>query len=300
MLRTGARLPGAGLVVLALAGALLLVPGAPRAAADGHCWGEDGQGNVIYTCSGGEDGSGGTGGSGGNSGGPPPCDLEKIKGYGGWEESEGGQVSHHCEGEDIACFVNYPSVLHDDEDEEPPGKPSEDAVYAYKGCYDDETLELLYNEYFWYQPGQPSVQELAWQAFGQLQLPDFTLVFNPPQQAVVRLDTWWWAAGAGEGPLEGTSAAGVVAIAEPDHMTIDPGDGSGAFTCPLVTSRSDRCAHVYQRASRGYEATATIEYTVRIEQNGSEIDVPGIPETITTEEQQVTVPVTEVQAVVVD
>ena len=77
--------------------------------------------------------------------------------------------------------------------------------------------------------------------------------------------------------------------------------GSGVMTCDIVTSESDACSHVYQRASGGdgYAARARLVYDVHFEQNGDPIEVAGMPETFESGWTEASVPVTEIQASVI-
>jgi hypothetical protein len=156
-----------------------------------------------------------------------------------------------------------------------------------------------YSDWIWYTPDEPSIQELAWEAYGRLVIPEFRLAFNPSEQAIIFVDTWWWAEGAGDGAVRGSSAAGLVAVAEPDRLEVDPGDGSGTIVCGWVTAKCDTCTHAYQKASAGgYPARARLVYGVHFEQNGQVLDVPGLPETLESGWEETTVPVHEVQAIV--
>ncbi len=277
------------LIVAALAACFMSLTGLGTAAADPDCTYEDSSSGYLgYDCTDttpGENGSDGDGGGGGE----PTCDLSLVEGIGK------DDAARWCQGTG-ACWANIPAVLP--EDEWPDNRPSDDHEYIYKSCV-DANGNVIDEGWQWYSPDEPSIEELAQQAFGELEAPAFTLSFSPPTESVIFLDTWWWAEGAPAGPLTGSAALGVQAIAEPDHMEIDPGDGSGTITCDFVTSESDECTHVYERASDGYPARARLVYDVHFEQNGNPLDVPGMPETFESPWHEATVPVTEVQANVV-
>lgn len=238
---------------------------------------------------GGTGSSGGSGGTGGNNGGgsEPPCDITLARGLGD---------AQWCEGDGYACWANIPSAVYPEPADWPEEPPTPDSVYIYKSCNNGTDR---YTSWGWQTPDQPSTEELAWQAYGRLTLPEFSLAFNPPGSTIIRIETWWWAAGAGPGAVTGSSAAGLVAIAEPKEMLIEPGDGSRRFSCEWSVTKSDTCTYTYQRASDGYPARAQLVYTVRFEDGGTPIEVPGLPETIETPWQETVVPVNEVQAIVV-
>ncbi|MQS05760.1 hypothetical protein [Streptomyces alkaliphilus] len=307
MLRAGHTV-GVGGVTVLLAAALLFV-GEERASAQ-LCTDEDkilvdlGGDSVEYRCP--ITGPGGAGGPGtGGGGAASACDLALVEVKGRKDAS----TSRFCEGV-YACFINFPSTVYPDPEDWPEGQPTEDSVYTYKACYGPDGARA-YGDWGWFVPDEPSVEQLAWQAYGRLVLPEFSLAFNPPEQAVIFVDTWWWAEGASRDPLRGTSAGGVVAIAEPNRMEVDPGDGSGVLGCPFVVNESKGCSHAYTKAStRGtaaaangsaaYPARARLLYNVRFENNGTPLNLPGLPETIETEWVETPVPVTEIQAVVVE
>ncbi|WP_461110606.1 hypothetical protein, partial [Streptomyces calidiresistens] len=75
-------------------------------------------------------------------------------------------------------------------------------MYTFKKCFAPDGSELPGVWEFITPPGDgPSVEELAWEAFGRLSVPGFTLAHNPPTQAVIFVDTWWWAEGPSEGEV---------------------------------------------------------------------------------------------------
>ncbi|MGW8851518.1 hypothetical protein ACWGNE_27525 [Streptomyces xiamenensis] len=250
---------------------------------------QNGEKTVSYeNCGGGSQEESDNGGGERSGNGTPSCDLSAMAGQGN---------TRWCEGT-TTCWAHIPSSVYKTQAEAPEQPPpSEDAVYIFKWCVSADG-ESSY-DWMWYTPDEISLEELAWQAYGRLTIPAFTLEFNPPQKAVIFIDTWWWASGTSDEVLTGSSAAGLVAIADPDRMEVDPGDGSGVMSCPFSTTKSDACAYTYERASDGYPARARLVYTVRFENNGAPLEVPGLPGAIESEWQEVTVPVTEVQASVV-
>jgi hypothetical protein len=280
-----------GLVVVLSGTVLVTAPAAPSAAGD--CWQavetSPGVWEYVNTCAGGGGGNDG----GDTGGGGPSCDYQ-------------GLFDEFCEGPN-ACWQNVPAALQGEE-YWPSPQPSPESILAYKRCIRPDGSE--YDEYFWITPDEVTIEELAIQAFGRLVAPAFTLAFNPPERTYVNLDTWFWADGAGDDPVTGSSAGGLVAIATPDHLEIDPGDGSGTRQCPWSSAESDACSHTYEKASVGgtavspagepsYPARARLVYTVHFENNGTPIDIPGIPTRFESTWQGAAVPVGEVQAIVV-
>ena len=121
----------------------------------------------------------------------------------------------------------------------PPGV-EETASYANQACFTQPPAEeLTSNEYIWVTPDEADIGAQVDAAYGQLAAPAFTLTFNPPRRGIVNLPNWYWAAGPTGATLTGSSAGGLVAIAEPDHLEVDPGDGNGAFECPWAVAQGD-------------------------------------------------------------
>ena len=97
----------------------------------------------------------------------------------------------------------------------------------------------------------------------------------------------------------------VTVSAQPSALIIDPGDGSGAFTCTgqppafdptrSASSQQSSCTHVYDVAGN-HEATATLVYDVSFTSN------VGVDGDLGTIEASSTTPLTvnEAQAVVTD
>jgi hypothetical protein len=287
--------PAGLLLALALAVGMVGTVQVQQAAAEPDCELEEyGDGEMEWVCRGDDEGEeGSSGGGGGNN--KPMCDLSVIDGIGH------PNATRYCDGPGIACWSNIPSEAYPDPDSWPEDPPSPGAVYVYKSCYgpDGESLAEHSDRYGWYIPQERSVPDLAWEAYGQLATPPFRLAFNPAEQAIIFIDTWWWAAGPDAGDVRSNSVGGVVAIAEPDRLEVDPGDGSGTIVCDWVTSKSDSCTHAYQRANAdGYPARARLVYGVRYEDGGAAVDLPSLPDTLESGWEETTVPVHEVQAIV--
>ncbi|MGP3968160.1 hypothetical protein [Streptomyces sp. 6N223] len=271
-----------------------------RAAAERDCgdgeYVEDGGGDVTIcvTDPGGES-SGGSGGSGGGGSAEPTCDHLDA-----YTAANPGHHEYYCQGEN-ACWENDPPFGFEDTSKWP-DPPSPDAGnYIFRWC-EDANGNITYQDFTWEnEVEEPPLEEQAETAFGELDAPSFTLAFNPPGEAVIYIETWLWADDAPSGNLEGSSAFGLVAIAQPDHLEVDPGDGSDTITCSFATTKSDACAHTYERVSGdgGYPARARLVYDVSYEDNGAPVDIPGAPDTLNSQWQERAIPVTEVQSNVV-
>ncbi|WP_049567069.1 hypothetical protein [Streptomyces sp. SBT349] len=293
--RVLAPLTTALLTTALLTTGLLALGGAALAAAEGPvtCTAPGPTGDVvIIDCEDPGENDPGDEGDDGSGDGTPACDLSQVEGLGKPD------ASRWCEGQN-ACWANIPSSVYPDPADWPEGRPTPESVYIYKECR-SPAGEVVVSEWTWHEPEGPSLEELARQAYGLLAPPDFGLAFSPPEQSVIFVETWWWAAGAG-GEIVGSSALGVRAVGTPSHIEVDPGDGSGAVTCPFVTSEADTCAHTYERAESdpGYAARARLVYDVHYEQNGNALDFPALPDALESAWAGTTVPVVESQAVVV-
>ncbi|MEZ5380462.1 MAG: hypothetical protein R2754_01560 [Microthrixaceae bacterium] len=157
--------------------------------------------------------------------------------------------------------------------------------------------QLLITELFTYNPGIPGVaggppppepadpEELARVALDSTKLPDPKLNSAPPAGAVtpVNLPVWFWATIPDSFEASATADANnsATAMATPTgSLKIDPGDGSGAFTCasggvPWTAGKSDStpgaCLHTYLQPGT-YSITTTLTWTVRYE-----ADILGVP-----------------------
>jgi hypothetical protein len=223
----------------------------------------------------------------------------------------GGPVSPGCDLVSPAtfCFGPYPcyyekGVFPWEPPATPPPTPGAD--YRVRLCLGPRLL--IAPEWVVTTPEPPTLVERSQAAFGQLVVPPATLAFNPTRRTLVNLDTWFWAQGLTGQPIRGTSALGLVAVATPVGVQVTPGDGSGSFSCPWVTSKSDLCAHVYRRSSVGgsargpdggpaYQASAEATWNVHFEQDGAPMPIPGAP-TKLTGRLAAAVEVAEVQTVV--
>ena len=228
-------------------------------------------------------------------------DCDTIPGHGG-DTSDPGPSKPSCEieGGDNACFngesclINDPSRIPEESVPEGalPPKPGDDYHHAFRRCDTDYV-------WYWTKESEASVEELALRAYGELAAPAFDPTFNPPTRTLVNLDTWWWADGAPAQALSET-AGSVTVAARPSHMEVDPGDGSGAFQCDFVTSKTDTCTHTYQRASTGdgYQGRMRLVWDLTFTDTDAPIDLLGLPTSFSSPWESVTVPVREVQSLV--
>lgn len=190
-------------------------------------------------------------------------------------------------------------------------KPSEDSVLRAIWCHDDGTLTI--DRIFWSEDAEPDELEQALEAIGQIDLTAATLETSPDGRTLVNLDTWYWLDGA-QREATGSSALGLVAIATFRSMSVDPGDGTGAFSCSLVTSAAaakDSCTHSYRRSSIGgsasengrpaFAASVTAVYDLSFEIDGVPVaQIDGAPDTLDSPALETAVRVDEIQSTVTD
>ena len=277
-----------GLVCVVVLGGGLTGLMAVPAAAEECPYIDETTGEIVYCDE--DPGEPGEPGDPGGGGGEPSCEFV-------------GSYNEFCEGE-AACWGNNPAANDEEDvaDELGPKPDDPDVNVAYKECRRPDGS--IYDEWYWATPGDgPTLAELAQRAYGSLRTPAYTPTFNPPNASYVNLDTWWWAEGAGGGEINGTPALGLVAIASPNRMEIDPGDGSGIMSCDFQTSKSDACSYVYHRSSRGgpYPARMRLVYDVRFERNGAVVNVgDAAPNSLSSPWAEAPIPVREIQSVVTD
>lgn len=281
--------------VIAFGLGLVLVP-ASEAEAKVCGWIVVGGDMNYVVCEPGDDDTGTKPPGGGDT--EPTCDLDQDP------------FDQFCEGTS-ACWGNNPAANDEEAVAEELGpKPDDpDAHVAFKDCRraDGST----YHKWYWATADDgATLSELAQRAFGRLKVPAFTPTFNPPTRTFVNLDTWWWAEGATTADVVGSAALGVRALATPDHMEVDPGDGSEVFSCDFATSKSDECIYTYRRASnrgsatapdgsKAYAARMRLVYNVHFEHNGNPLKLDGLPTGLTGDWSNTAVPVREIQTVVI-
>jgi hypothetical protein len=128
----------------------------------------------------------------------------------------------------------------------------------------------------------------AQEAFGNLDPPGGDVRHSPGAKAVVALPTFFWLDPGTFGVLRGTSAEGLVAVAEPQGTDWDPGDGTGAFPCdgagtPYAegVDPDGACTHSYGAMSPAYNGQVTRRWAVHYENGGAAITIPGAPTVLT-------------------
>jgi hypothetical protein len=167
----------------------------------------------------------------------------------------------------------------------------------------------------WLRPGdvgtEPSLVVQARQAVGALRLPRGVLRFSPTGRTFVGFDTWWWVDGLPAGRVEGSSAFGLVAIAAPVGVRVDPGDGGQVLDCPFVRTQEvaeQDCSSAYARSSvvgtarvggrPAYLARATPTWRVTFTDAGTPVTIEGFDPVVEGPTVQVPVPVAEIQTIV--
>jgi hypothetical protein len=168
---------------------------------------------------------------------------------------------------------------------------------------------------YWSDPGEvqpPTLFEQALTAIGQIDLSIPTLETSPDGRTLVFVPVWYWLDG-GDADRTGTSAFGLVATATLDRIDVDPGDGSGSFECPWVSTAEQaeqECSYSYDRASSdgtarwngqpAHLASVTATWTLSFEINGTPVTIPNAPTTLTSEASTAPVRVDEQGSVVTD
>ncbi|TNC26597.1 hypothetical protein [Mumia zhuanghuii] len=279
-------------LVAATATTAAMVVAAPAAYADPHCEWDRATNKMVCTDGGSPGGPGTPGGPGGGGGNAPTCEVT-------------GLYNDYCNAQGDPCFRNDPAAVQDPGENglDPEAKPHPDSHAVYWECLraDGTTYEL----YYWSgdEPIQQSLGERARTAIARIPLPELRAVFNPPGRTFVSLETWWWVRGATPDPVRGR-ALGVLAIATPDRLDVDPGDGTGVRTCPVALRRGDACTHTYRRSSgaadgSAYTARVRLIYSLRFEVGGVPTDeVEGAPSELETAWAERSVPVREAQTLV--
>lgn len=264
-------------------------------------------GGTSYGCTdpGTEGEPGDTGNTGGTGGGEPSAPTCDLPGAGGTDYSDQNRSPNFCVGENV-CFNTDLLDLQDPPQGDPPTEGGEARV---TWCYDGIMGPPSVLRIFWSDEEEPpSLLEQAREAIGNIDIGTPELQISPTGRTLVNLDTWYWLDGA-EQEVTGSSAFGLVAIATFRNVTVDPGDGTGSFICPLVTTAAaaeKACDHEYRRASTqgsatvdgraAYAASATTVYDLRFEVDGDEVDIDGAPATLNGPPAEAAVRVDEVQS----
>lgn len=306
MLKPSLRSLRSALTIAMMATALMWIGG--PAMADGPSYNPGtGANSVDYsnTIPGGDGSSSSSDSSDSGSGGEPAeptCDLSAITP----SQYDTDATANFCNGTE-ACYtagVLPPYAL-------PSGKkPDENSQGMITRCSSGGAERV--DRIFWSddaEPEPPSLAEQAQTAIGQINLGTPDVGISPQNRTLVNLDTWFWVDGV-QAQAQGSSALGLVAIALDPALTVDPGDGSGGMTCPLVTSSAqaeDSCAHIYRRASTNgtasvegrpaYGVDVQVVYRLEFRLNGTVVNnIPGVPPTLTAGADAAPLRVDEVQS----
>src|SRR5207248_10377541 len=104
--------------------------------------------------------------------------------------------------------------------------------------------------------------------------PIINMAPDPPSAvALVGRATWAWVNRDDVGTLPASASQGVVAVSgavTADHITVDPGDGTGTFTCPgsgmpwQPGATQTNCSHIYPRSSAGKGKNNNFVVTVTV------------------------------------
>ena len=260
-------------------GVVLLAPAAT--AADCVAYGDTDPGNrYVYGCI---EYSGGGEVPGDPVTGPskPPCKLD-------------AEYDDLCLDKD-ACWMNDPAAVQDPKELEGTPKPEPDSHVVYIKCITPDGD--VYDRWYWNQD-VPTItfEDRLRSALGAIDFPTIQASFNPPTRTLVNLPTWWWAENAPPGEIRGSSALGLIGYAVPRGLSVVPGDGGPAFSCPLSVTKSDTCTYDYRR-SGDFTATVSIVYDIRFEVGGEEIELGNVPAELrtVTVDDEVPVTVLEVQ-----
>jgi hypothetical protein len=141
-------------------------------------------------------------------------------------------------------------------------------VYLHIYCNDE------YLDFAFFPDNEPRVDPRQLASTVVLPVPSPQIMTSPaPGDHLVGMEAWFWLQTGIWQPLEDSTGAGGVRVtvrAVPSALTIDPGDGSGTFTCedpPAYTpGGTSSCTHVYQRAGN-YVATATLTFQTSFTSN---------------------------------
>jgi len=298
-----------GLAVL-FAAALVALSATP-AQADGDCVPPavlEMQPDGTFSCT--IPGGGGTPGGetpgGQDPGAPQPsCDLAAAPAPSG-QVAENLLEGPYCLGERFCVTTSVFVPMANPEGD----APTEDSEGRIRWC--STGADYQWESAWWTGENEPpSLLERARTAIGQIDLATPTLRTSPTGRTLVSLDTWFWAGGATQ--TASGSAFDLVATATFASMSVDPGDGSGAFSCPLTTTREaaqSDCRHAYRRASVGgsasvggrpaHSASVRLVYDLAFTVGGTPVVVPGAPTTLEAPLASAPIRVDEVQSIVTE
>ena len=211
---------------------------------------------------------GGPGGGGG--GGAPPCELDKAPtgpGYGAF----------YCSGKAVCTIKDNWAPYAPPTETAPPGQEYKlQLCWPCGGCFGPPAPSYILNG----PPVRPLIVQ-AQEAFGNLAPPAGAVRHSPDVRGIVSLPTWLWLQPGSFAEVFGSSAEGLVAVAEPDSTTWNTGDG-GSVGCdgggtPYAAGAAATCTHTYTRASARYDGSVTRTWRVHYELGGNIVDIAGAP-----------------------
>ena len=204
------------LVVLLVAAAPALLPAAAGAAERCHqeaVRGPDGSIHYVQVCTHVDPGD--PGGPGGGQ--PEDCGQDEVT-------PGPGDGPYFCSGGIPCAYTTNVVPLALPETDPPEGKEWKVLICHHGGFFTKD----------WVLTGGTEPRPLivqAQEAFGNLAPPAGAVRHSPDGRGIVGLPTWLWLAPASFGVLHGSSAEGLVAVAEPQRTDWSTGDG-GSVSCP--------------------------------------------------------------------
>lgn len=260
-----------GLLVLTLVGGALLLPATPAAAAERRCHTEavkNPDGSITYSLVCVDVQPGDPGGPGGGA--AEDCGQDEVT-------PGPGDGPYFCNGGVPCAYTTNIVPLALPTTEPPPGQEWQVMICHRGGVFTKDWV--LTNGT---QPRPLIVQ--AQEAYGNLAPPTGQVRHSPEARGIVGLPTWLWLAPASFGELTGSSAEGLVAVAEPAGTEWTTGDG-GSVSCAgpgtPYGAAGPACTHTYRAAAARYDGSVTRRWQVRYEQGGTPVDIPGAPAELT-------------------
>ena len=206
----------------------------------------------------------------GDSGGAPPCELDKAP-------SGPGYGAFYCSGKAV-CTIKDNWVPY-----APPTEPAPEGhewklqlCWPCGGCLGPPSFQYILDG----PVARPLIVQ-AQEAFGNLAPPAGAVRHSPDVHGIVSLATWLWLEPGSFAEVFGSSAEGLVAVAEPDSTTWNTGDG-GSVSCdgggtPYTAGAQATCTHTYTRASARYDGSVTRTWRVHYELGGNVVAIAGAP-----------------------
>jgi hypothetical protein len=266
--------PGRLVLLVALVAVASVVAGglstSPASAAE-HCHYQavrnpDGTISYVKVC---EQVDPGEPGGPGDSGGGPDCGLDKMT-------PQPGYSAFFCVGTAHCTIKDNWSPYAPPTESAPAGQEWKLRLcWPCGGCLGPPVPTYVLNG----PPARPLIVQ-AQEAFGNLAPPAGKVRHSPQARGIVGLPTWLWLDPGSFGRLQGSSAEGLVAVAEPAGTDWATGDG-GSLNCPGAGTpygtAGPGCTHTYRAAAARYDGTVTRHWQVHYENGGARITIPGAP-----------------------